>query len=1154
MPGPAARGRWSWSCRGGRARRRWAACGLRPIRRDERAGLGTGRPRGRVRARCCRLAASPIQPIVGGRGCPCPAGRRGHGLPRLSAAGGLARAGGGREAGRVPRRATTGRGRFPGSATPRPGSSSSAWPPPPTAPTAPGACSPATARATSSTPRCGAPGSPTSRPRSARDDGLALDGAWITAPVRCAPAGQQAHARPSATAAGPSSSASWPCSATCGCSSPWASSATRCCAACWAWPGARRSPTASRRACPTAARCSAATTSASRTRSPAGSPSRCSTRVLLRARDLAGLPAVATPGGAGTRLASSSCPPLVAAVASGGSVRLGRGHWRRPREQGMAYHLGIDLGTTYTAAAAERSGVVEALTLGQPHGVGAVRRLPARRRRDPGRRGRHPPGHQRARVAWPASSSAGSATRRPIILGGTPVRGRDAHGPHAAVVGRPGAGAAGRAAPRHRPHPPRQLGSLQARPARARPCARSTSTPRSMLPEPVAAATFYASQRRLEPGSVVAVYDLGGGTFDAAMVRRKAGRLRDHRHARGHRAPRRHRLRRGGVRPRPRGRAGRARPPRPRGARGPGRRGPPAAGVHRRQGGAVERHRRVDPGAAAGPADRGAPHPHRVRGDDPAGHLRDRSWRCAGRSARPRWPTTRSAPSCWSAGSSRIPLVAQMVARRAGPAHRHRRPPEGRHRLRRRHRRGGPAGVGDARVGDHGAGRQPAAAPHPVARRQRPRRPARPPARRGASGPAAPPVRRRRPPPVPRPRPAPAVRPSRVPASRAPRPVRPRRRTDRSRWPQEPCGAGGPGGPGQAGAPARPAPPGSPARPAAAAAGAAALGGAAATSSGAPTDGRPGPSDAPAAHRAPPTGPAPGQPSRPVPSPRTGAPGRPPRPAPAPQSTPTPSGPGSPAARARGAGSPPPGPTGRPGPTSAPAASTPPARPGGAPSAAGPSGPGAPRPPASPPRPGAQGIPSGERPAVSPARRRAPTRPRRARSRRRRPPRRSAACPARVAPSSAATRRAASPPASSTGGSLADNKVVWIVLGVVALIAVIVIVVAAVRRRRRRVGWRRRRADGGSAEHGQRRRGRRLRRGWQRQPARRLQRDGRGRASSAAARVKSAEAGVPVRLGPDRRRQIPFDEFEEIGPAGRRRPRRWQTDPEAFAESRARRS
>src|SRR5262249_1063510 len=39
------------------------------------------------------------------------------------------------------------------------------------------------------------------------------------------------------------------------------------------------------------------------------------------------------------------------------------------------------------------------------------------------------------------------------------------------------------------------------------------------VPEPAAAASFYASQRSLAPGSVVAVYDLGGGTFDAAVVR-----------------------------------------------------------------------------------------------------------------------------------------------------------------------------------------------------------------------------------------------------------------------------------------------------------------------------------------------------------------------------------------------------------------------------------------------------------------------------------------------------------------------------------------------------------------------------------------------------------------------------------------------------------
>jgi molecular chaperone DnaK len=40
-----------------------------------------------------------------------------------------------------------------------------------------------------------------------------------------------------------------------------------------------------------------------------------------------------------------------------------------------------------------------------------------------------------------------------------------------------------------------------------------------LVPEPVAAATAYATQREPAPGTVVAVYDLGGGTFDAALVR-----------------------------------------------------------------------------------------------------------------------------------------------------------------------------------------------------------------------------------------------------------------------------------------------------------------------------------------------------------------------------------------------------------------------------------------------------------------------------------------------------------------------------------------------------------------------------------------------------------------------------------------------------------
>lgn len=41
-----------------------------------------------------------------------------------------------------------------------------------------------------------------------------------------------------------------------------------------------------------------------------------------------------------------------------------------------------------------------------------------------------------------------------------------------------------------------------------------------LLAEPVAAATWYASQERVEPGSLIGIYDFGGGTFDASVVRK----------------------------------------------------------------------------------------------------------------------------------------------------------------------------------------------------------------------------------------------------------------------------------------------------------------------------------------------------------------------------------------------------------------------------------------------------------------------------------------------------------------------------------------------------------------------------------------------------------------------------------------------------------
>jgi molecular chaperone DnaK len=43
------------------------------------------------------------------------------------------------------------------------------------------------------------------------------------------------------------------------------------------------------------------------------------------------------------------------------------------------------------------------------------------------------------------------------------------------------------------------------------------------LSEPEAAAINYAALSRVEPGAVIAVYDLGGGTLDAAVLRATGG-------------------------------------------------------------------------------------------------------------------------------------------------------------------------------------------------------------------------------------------------------------------------------------------------------------------------------------------------------------------------------------------------------------------------------------------------------------------------------------------------------------------------------------------------------------------------------------------------------------------------------------------------------
>ena len=229
------------------------------------------------------------------------------------------------------------------------------------------------------------------------------------------------------------------------------------------------------------------------------------------------------------------------------------------------------------------------------------------------------------------------------------------------------------------PSPTRPTGATTSSTCSPRRCARSTWTRRCCWPSRWRPPRTTPA-RRLEPGwwSPCTTWAGARSTPPPCGACRQ---LRDHRLAGGHRAAGRHRLRRGGVRPRPPGGGRRPRPPRPRGAGGAGGRVPAAPGVHRRQGGAVLRHRRVHPGAAARPPDRGAADPGRVRGHDPAGDRRDDRRPAPGR---PLGGCGRRRHRRRAAGGRLVPPArGPDGGGRAGAAHRHRRPPQGRHRLRR---------------------------------------------------------------------------------------------------------------------------------------------------------------------------------------------------------------------------------------------------------------------------------------------------------------------------------------------------------------------------------------------------------------------------------------------------------------------------------------
>ncbi len=185
----------------------------------------------------------------------------------------------------------------------------------------------------------------------------------------------------------------------------------------------------------------------------------------------------------------------------------------------MGYFLGVDLGTTYTAAATRRGGHTEIAALSDRSSM--VPSVLFLRDDDTilvgeaaNRRGVSEPG----RVAREFKRRFGDSA--PLLLGGTPY-GADI------LTARLLRWVVDRVAEREGT-PPEQVAVTH--PANwghykldlLRQAVRHADLDHDAvtISEPQAAATWYATQERVEPGEVVAVYDLGGGTFDAAVLRR----------------------------------------------------------------------------------------------------------------------------------------------------------------------------------------------------------------------------------------------------------------------------------------------------------------------------------------------------------------------------------------------------------------------------------------------------------------------------------------------------------------------------------------------------------------------------------------------------------------------------------------------------------
>jgi len=188
----------------------------------------------------------------------------------------------------------------------------------------------------------------------------------------------------------------------------------------------------------------------------------------------------------------------------------------------MSYQLGVDIGTTYTAAAVARDGRAEPVQLGnrspliptivflRPDGRLLVGEAAERRAiAEP------------ERLAREFKRRVGDSV--PILLGGTPYSAQALMAVVLDWVISRTAELEGGPAERVIVTHPANWGEFKRESLAA--AARSAGLTVELMTEPESAALHFASGDRIAAARTIAVYDLGGGTFDAAVLRKGTDRF-----------------------------------------------------------------------------------------------------------------------------------------------------------------------------------------------------------------------------------------------------------------------------------------------------------------------------------------------------------------------------------------------------------------------------------------------------------------------------------------------------------------------------------------------------------------------------------------------------------------------------------------------------